>query len=450
MTAMRSRTSTISAQGRDGFSPIRVLDVEITEPLPLIGYDENRQRAFVVARLHSQPVGVRTFDVGREGLAPNRLGELLWPEICETVRARFSEARLPGPDALPGGGLEVESAEWPSARCRSEVLAAPPLISVVICTRDRAQLLEGCLRQVVRLDYPNFEIIVVDNAPTNDVVRTLVETRLAGMAYRYAVESRGGLSWARNAGTAAARGEIIAFLDDDAKPDRHWLTGIACGFARSNDIGCVTGIILPARLDTQAQVLFEQLGGHSKGRGFSPAIFSPQGPQSPLYPRPAFGAGANMAFRREALRRIGGFDVALGAGTPSFAGEDTLAMTLTLLSGYCIAYEPAALVRHEHRRDFDGLSRQLHGYDVGLTAYYAALLRHRPTALAGLLRLIPSAAGCLRKREQTGTAVPPEFQESITRRQLAGVLTGPAAYARSSIRQARMVPATFSTAKVPQ
>ena len=137
-------------------------------------------------------------------------------------------------------------------------------------------------------------------------------------------------------------------------------------------------MVLPARLDTQAQELFEQLGGHCEGRGFSSAVFSRHGPQNPLYPLPPFGVGANMAFRREALARIGGFDVALGAGTPALGGGDTLALTLVLLAGYRIAYEPAALMRHHHRRDLDSLGHQLHGYSVGLTAYYAALLRHRP------------------------------------------------------------------------
>ena len=78
-------------------------------------------------------------------------------------------------------------------------------------------------------------------------------------------------------------------------------------------VGCVTGIVLPARLDTEAQEIFEKLGGHSKGRAFETEVFSRRGPQSPLYPLPPFGAGANMAFRREVLTAIGGFDVALGA-----------------------------------------------------------------------------------------------------------------------------------------
>ena len=83
--------------------------------------------------------------------------------------------------------------------------------------------------------------------------------------------------------------------------------------------------------------------------------------------------------------------MALGAGTLTCAGEDTLALTLTMLSGYEIAYEPSALMWHHHRSDMDSLSCQLHGYSIGLTAFYAALLRHHPGVLPGLLKLLPAA-----------------------------------------------------------
>jgi GT2 family glycosyltransferase len=237
---------------------------------------------------------------------------------------------------------------------------------------------------------------------------------------------------------ASASGEIIAFLDDDDEPDKHWLAGIACGFARNDGIGCVTGLILPARLDTIAQELFEQLGGHHNGRGFTRATFSPSGPQSPLYPLPPFGTGANMAFKRETLTSIGGFDVALGAGTPTAACEDTLAMTLTLLSGFDIAYEPAALMWHHHRLDLDSLCRQLHGYSIGLTAFYAALLRHRPGVLPALVKLAPSAARYLTGRAPTDPTGQPDLLTKLKRRHLQGLLTGPLAYLNSMRIQSRI------------
>ena len=210
----------------------------------------------------------------------------------------------------------------------------------------------------------------------------------------------------------------------------------SAGFARSDRIGCVTGMILPARLDTPAEELFEQIGGHVKGRGFTKETFSRSGPQSPLFPLPPFGTGANMAFRREVIDRIGGFDVALGAGTSTAAGEDTLALTLTMLSGYEIAYEPSVLMWHHHRQDMASLSRQLHGYSIGLTAFYAALLRHRPSVLPALLKLLPAAVVYM-KGIVTGPDGPPDPLGRLNRRHLQGMIIGPWAYARSMRKQRR-------------
>jgi hypothetical protein len=145
-----------------------------------------------------------------------------------------------------------------------------------------------------------------------------------------------------------------------------------------------------------------------------------------------------MAFRREALARIGGFDVAMGAGTPARASEDTLALTLVLLAGYRIAYEPAALVRHDHHAEPEDLRRQLHGYSVGLTAYYTALLRHRPEVLPALLRLLPAAASYLRGANEKPAAVPRDLPAEFRRAQRWAMLTGPGAYIRSVRRQARV------------
>ena len=290
-------------------------------------------------------------------------------------------------------------------------------------------------------------MVVVDNAPTSDALRDVVESQADdGTTFRYCVEPRPGLSWARNCGVAAATSDIIAFLDDDDEPDEYWLAQIADGFARGDRIGCVSGIVLPATLDSAVEALFEQVGGHSKGRGFARDTFSKSGPQSPLYPLPPFGVGANMAFRRETLDRIGGFDVALGAGTPTAGGEDTLALTLSLLCGYEIAYEPAALMWHHHRQDMASLNRQLHGYSVGLTAFYAALLRHRPKALFGLIKLLPAAGsylagGFLRGKKAASDEVPEEKLElaaQLDRRQFQGMLKGPLAYARSRRMQDRV------------
>lgn len=421
-----------------GFSPARIAEVELTAPLPRLDPDGRYRRAWVLARLHSEPIGVCAVQLPAEGIGPDQLAALLWRELGEPIAERFAAAGLAVPVTLPAGGLTAEPEAWPFLRERAAVLADPPFISVVICTRDRPEQLENCLNRLRRQDYPRFEVVVVDNAPTSDAVQRLVkDSQGSEVTLRYCTEPRPGLSWARNAGIAAAATEIIAFLDDDDEPDEHWLAGVAAGFARGERIGSVTGIILPATLDTPAEELFELIGGHVKGRGFAKDRFSRSGPQSPLFPLPPFGTGANMAFRRSVLDTIGGFDVALGAGTPTAASEDTLALTLTMLAGYEIAYEPAALMWHHHRPDMDGLSRQLHGYSMGLTAFYAALLRHRPSVLPGLLKLLPAAAGYMRGAAGAGDGSP-DPAAGLNRRHLQGMLSGPSAYLRSMRIQRRL------------
>ncbi|HTT51410.1 MAG TPA: glycosyltransferase family 2 protein [Streptosporangiaceae bacterium] len=428
------------------FSPVRVMQIELAGPLPAVARAERYNKVWVLGRVHGEPIGTCMIKIPVTGLTPGALGEELWREFERPIRERFAAARLPEPAGITSDGLSVDPAQWPFQQRKTALLAAPPFITVLICTRDRPDQLANCLQRLDGQQYPNFEVVVVENVPRGDTVRVMVEARQGAVPHRYLVESQSGLCRSRNTGIAAAASQIVAFLDDDAEPDPHWLAGIASGFARGDDIGCVSGAILPARIDTPAQELFEWLGGHSKDRGFSPIIFSRDGLQSPLFPLPPFGAGANLAFRRAAFEKIGGFDVALGAGTPARAGADTLAITLILLEGYRIAYEPAALMWHHHRRDITGLREQLEGYSVGLSAYYTALLRHRPGVLPGLLKLTPSLLRYLRGgSHDRGPEPPPEILAELNRRHARCMISGPFAYFKSMRLQARLRPLSHET-----
>jgi O-antigen biosynthesis protein len=428
------------------FSPAQVIEIELNGPLPSVNSEGRGQRIWILARLHGDPIGTCVVHVSESVISEEQLAAILWTKFRDAISYRFLNAGLAEPRGLAASGIISGTSLRPDVSVPSQSVEPP--ISVVVCTRSRIKQLAECLRHIGELHYPSYEVIVVDNAPTSDEGRLLVESMPCSDRFRYVSEPRPGLSWARNTGVAAARNNVIAFLDDDDRPDRQWLKGLALGFARSGRVGCVTGLILPARLDTVAQEMFEQIGGHHKGLGFEHLIFSRYGPRNPLYPLPPFGTGANMAFLRETLEVIGGFDVALGAGTATAAGEDTLAMTLTLLADYDIAYEPTALMWHHHRRDLSELSRQLHGYSIGLAAFYAALLHRRPGVFIALLKLLPDVARYLRSTVVAGPGVVELMREpdgvadhllaKVDRRHAWGLLKGPVAYMRSVHAQRRI------------
>ncbi|MGY1618340.1 glycosyltransferase [Geodermatophilus sp. SYSU D00691] len=239
--------------------------------------------------------------------------------------------------------------------------AEPRHITVVVCTRERPDLLAGCLEAVHALDPAPAEVVVVDNAPRTQRTADLAERWGA----RRVVEPRPGLSHARNAGWRAVRTPIVAFTDDDARPHRRWIAALSQGFVTAS-VGCVTGLVAAAELMTPAQRLFEGNGG--MGKGFDARLFSADtvGLQGWLV-----GVGANMAFRTVALEEIGGFDPHLGSGTVTRGGEDLDIFVRLLAGGGAAMYAPDAVVRHVHRRDLPSLVRQYR--DNGFA--YAALLR---------------------------------------------------------------------------
>jgi glycosyltransferase involved in cell wall biosynthesis len=422
------------------FRPARVLEIDLTRPLPDLSRrsDNGRvhERAQVLVRLGTEPLGLLEVELHSDGPLREDFALALWSRFGDDVRRRFRAAGVAAPTDLAGDGLRLPS-EWPFLAERERILASAPGISVILCTRDRAGELDRCLRGLQHQAYPNFEIVVVDNAPSTGETAELVASRSArDQRVRYIVEPRPGLSWARNCGIRAAAGEIVAYLDDDETADAHWLAELARGFSAGAFVGCVGGLVLPAELETQAQDWFEQFGGHSKGRGFAPASFdaTTRALQSPLYPLPPFAVGANMAFTRQALEEIKGFDPALGAGTLTHACEDTAAFTDVLLAGHTIIYQPTALLWHRHRADYLALRTQLYGYGTGLTAFYTRLLLSRADLTGALLRLLPHAAWDVLSEGSIRTATMRDFPPHLTAAQRRGMLEGPIAYVRARRR----------------
>ncbi len=170
--------------------------------------------------------------------------------------------------------------------------------------------------------------------------------------------------------------------------DRQWLNGLMEAWAENPDAGGFTGLVLPYELQTNAQILFEQRGGFR--RGFEKIRYGQILPGNPLYPCGAgiFGAGCNMAFRRDVLLKLQGFDEALDTGAPVPGGGDLDIFYRVVRSGFPLVYEPGYLVYHQHRRDDAALRRQYWSWGLGFMAFVTKSWQTDPLQRVQFRRLV--------------------------------------------------------------
>jgi glycosyltransferase involved in cell wall biosynthesis len=226
-------------------------------------------------------------------------------------------------------------------------------ISVVVCTRTRPEMIADCVASVLRSEHPAFELVIVDNTDDASIVRQPP----ASERVRVVRQERRGLSRSRNTGIRNTRHDVLAFIDDDVIACPEWLPAVARAF-EDDAVDAVTGLVVPAELETEAQREFEWYGGMGKGdvrRLFRGSALS----AAESMRTQAVGVGANMIFRRRVFERVGTFDEALGAGTVTLGSEDLDFFHRVLRAGLTVSYDPAAVVSHRHRRTVAELRRQI-------------------------------------------------------------------------------------------
>jgi glycosyltransferase involved in cell wall biosynthesis len=276
------------------------------------------------------------------------------------------------PDVLASAKATVEGQSSPSS-------LAGPGATVIICTRDRPEALRLCLASLPLQTRAPERVIVVDNGSRDD--RTKQVTLAAGA--EYVREERPGLDIARNTGAARATTEIIAYTDDDVRLHPRWLERLIRAFD-DPQILAVTGLVLPAELETDAQLHFETHWGFGRGYrriDFGPAFYAAG--RKLGCPAWEIGAGANMAIRREAFARIGHFDERLDVGAAGCSGDSEYWHRI-LSRGWMCRYEPSAVAFHVHRRDLVGLSSQIFHYMRGHSA--ALMVQYERSGGIGNLR----------------------------------------------------------------
>lgn len=320
--------------------------------------------------------------------------------------------------------------------------AAP--ISVVLCTRDRPEHLRAALASLLVLDYPSFEVVVVDNASvtasTQQVAASTGDPRV-----RVVREPVPGLARARNRGVVEAANDLVAFTDDDVIVDRQWLRGLNDAFASTYGVGCVCGIVPSGELRSYSQAYFD--GRVTWARSCLPQTYRMSAPPAGqvLFPFQVgqYGTGANFALRRSVLLAIGGFDEGLGVGSPTRGGEDIDVFVRVLLAGHALVFEPSALIWHRHRADLTALSEQIVGYGVGLGAWVTKLVMSRRTApmvMRRALRALAHVRSMARVNVDTrsDSTMPSSRRLAVT--ELRAALRGPAAYLKARRSGARAQP----------
>lgn len=367
-------------------------------------------------------------------------GELIGSVDIDNTFAPISAARLS--DAIAAGlwyQLTRRRILPRLAPAERRALASDVGVSVVIPTCNRPEDLRRCLASLAaqRGTRP-LEIVVVDNrpgpqSPTTAVVREFERVILLE-------EHKPGLSYARNAGLAAASGSILIAIDDDVTVPAGWLERLVAPFARP-EVMAVTGHVLPIELETPAQCLFEAYGG--LGKGFE--AFERDGEwfrtRRVAVPTWLLGATANAAFRASVFSdpRIGMLDEALGAGMPTGCSEDTYLFYRILKAGGTIAYEPTAWVWHRHRRDLAAVRRQIYAYSKGHVAYHLTTLLRDGDARA-FVRFFYSLPRTYLSRTWYRLRGSSDYPLSLIALEIAGCLAGPWALWQARRRVRRLGP----------
>lgn len=325
-------------------------------------YLESQERlASYLARLHNL-AGDRPLLMAEIGLDSRRNGLTTQADVLGwQVRTAFASGCAGAfvfawTDEWHRGGHDIEDWDFglttrdrrpkPALAAVSRAFADAPLpddipwprISVVVCSHNGARTIRDCLEGATALRYPDYEVIVVDDGSTDATAQIVNEFAVR----RISTENR-GLSSARNTGMEVATGEIVAYIDDDARPDPDWLTYLAAAFLRSDHAGIGGPNIAPAGDGPIADCVANTPGG--------PVHVLLTDELAEHIP------GCNMAFRRDRLRAIGGFDPRYRA-----AGDDVDVCWRLQQQGWTLGFCPAAVVWHRRRNSVKTYWKQQQGY----------------------------------------------------------------------------------------
>lgn len=330
--------------------PVAILDIELRSAYEDIPVPPGHDFADALLRWNGSAIARKRFEARRGRVHIGDVWQAAHQILGPALAARLVDSILPGTSLYVGPKLPETSR------------------TVVICTRNRPADLVRCLDSLMVAPSLNLEILVVDNAPSDESTFEAVSR----YPVRYIREPRKGLNWARSRGILAASNEIVLFTDDDVVVDAGWSAAM-CEPFRNQNVAGVTGVVMPAELVTEAQKMFEQYGGFP--RWFTRTIFDSS--TLPAVAAGRIGAGASMGVRRSVALKLHLFEAELDCGTEAQSGGDFYAFYQIIRAGYSMVSNPDAICWHRHRRTKSELRSMLYGYSVGVyTVLLRCLLQH--------------------------------------------------------------------------
>ena len=393
-------------------NPIKVAELEISNGIGSYAFAEGYEKYRILVRFQKNPIG--------------------WISLSKGVDSVMSTEELEKQILLQLGWSVIETG-MKNFLHRNETPSLDEAVSIVVCTRNRTPQLKRCLESLLKLNYSDYEIIVVDNAPSNDDTYQLVKR----LPVRYVREERPGLDWARNRGIKEASYNIIAFTDDDVCADPFWLRAVNNGFLHK-EVMAVTGYVAPAELETESQQVFEiKYGG--MGHGFNRSFLRRESlAERQLLWASGFGIGANMAFRREIFEQAGMFDVAFDVGTPSHGGGDVEFFHRLLTHGHLLLYEPSMLVWHFHRRKKAALRRQIADNGRSFGCYLINCFSHRTVKRKSVVTFF-LIDWLLRWNLKNLFSLRPRFPRSLVLAELMGMIISPIAFMQTKSKAKKLL-----------
>lgn len=254
--------------------------------------------------------------------------------------------------------------------------------SVVVCTHDRLHALEECLAAIAAGTQSAAEVIVIDSAPAHESAEQVAKRWGA----TYVFEQQAGLSRARNRGARESVSDVIAFLDDDAVPEKGWLEPLLAEFANPA-VALVAGRLLPPETDMDLLPVYAWIG--YVDLGIEKLLIDRSTPD--WYALTNFGGvgyGANIAIRRSVFETWSGFDPRLGVGTLIQGCEEQKVFFELVDRGYQLVYAPGSVVRHAFPRLKQQLHQRAQRLNAAAAAYLMLLLFEKPEHLRETLAFI--------------------------------------------------------------